>query len=623
MRTIFLLTVAALLITACAQSSGYHSSDDVWTGSNNEVYVLLRDHADTISDAEIDHALETWRRYELPEPPANAPLVAVYARPQEGTRIFFNHQVQLGFLLESDTKTTLVMDGFHTLEAARSEVTFQTEEYSPQYPLYKERAYNGALAVGLHLWGRGERDHARRLIKESIPLYESFVPSGTKSLPEAALSELLGYTILRYWSDKVFEPDSDWQVIHKHLSKAVTEFRAFGTPWLCLYGNAEMFVESLEASLEPSTAEPGSLQFHIDSLVDVRLSKYTYGSHLEMLHPLQPSHEPLRTLLVAGFDSVPLLLDHLYDQRLTRSTWHAMFRGRSGYMTVGRFAHAILRLFSGGQQDRDDYEGWWAETRELDEASYFRELLTEAGIHPLQADESQHAAALVLGHKYPTLLAEEYRTFLRAPGQFPHESAHIGIALSNLPHATKVELLLEGAASDGDTRMRADALRTLRDLDEGAFAGAVAARLDLLDGALDRSSPRYSDAIVYTHLVQFTDNDAAWDALTRLAKRAEPALRVRILGRFGIEEDTSDPTQAMSFVAGFLDDPDVRRREDDVRQCDPVLRWGSISVRDVAAYKLAGMLELESVPNPDWTRRQWRNLHTQINETLEQQGIHP
>src|ERR671924_2429196 len=107
-------------------------------------------------------------------------------------------------------------------------------------------------------------------------------------------------------------------------------------------------------------------------------------------------------------------------------------------------------------------------------------------------------------------------------------------------------------------------------------------------------------------LAQETDNEAVWAALKALAVRAEPNLRVRMLGRFGSDDDEiRDRKRWLGFLAAFLDDEDVRRREDDVTQCDPCLQWGTIRVGDFAASRLSELLDVNPRPQPEWDETRW------------------
>src|SRR5690606_22410831 len=102
----------------------------------------------------------------------------------------------------------------------------------------------------------------------------------------------------------------------------------------------------------------------------------------------------------------------------------------------------------------------------------------------------------------------------------------------------------------------------------------------------------------------------------------EPAMRIRILGRFGSKDDLDlDSNRRLSFLASFLDDEDVRNRNDDVTQCDPVLRWGTISIRDFAASRIGELLKVEPQPDPEWDKETWSAHHGRVSEALAKLGI--
>src|SRR5690606_17251589 len=118
------------------------------------------------------------------------------------------------------------------------------------------------------------------------------------------------------------------------------------------------------------------------------------------------------------------------------------------------------------------------------------------------------------------------------------------------------------------------------------------------------------------------ENDEVWAALEALAGRAEPALRIRMLGRFGGGDDKPPySTRWLTFLAGHLTDKDTRVFDTRVTECDPAGKWEVIRIGNFAAMRLGKLLELDVTPEPDWTEVQWSAYHGRVADALSARGI--
>src|SRR5262249_49250077 len=154
----------------------------------------------------------------------------------------------------------------------------------------------------------------------------------------------LGKSAWNYWIEQLRESDTDWPAITRQLKILLAS-----DPRLDSAANRSL-LNSLDATLVPGKAKPGSIEAMIDDLVQVRKNLAPF--QCTVTDPKQ-----LRVLQL-GFDAVPHLIEHLDDQRLTLSG-----------DTVGRLAAEMVQGLAGSQFSKDlddpehDWTAWKADAR--------------------------------------------------------------------------------------------------------------------------------------------------------------------------------------------------------------------------------------------------------------------
>ena len=76
----------------------------------------------------------------------------------------------------------------------------------------------------------------------------------------------------------------------------------------------------------------------------------------------------------------------------------------------------------------------------------------------------------------------------------------------------------------------------------------------------------------------------------------------------------------MAFLAAFLDDaeePDVKANPKMFEGPHAGFTFARLSVRDLAAMKIASILEMPEQPNKDWTAEQWEKLRVKVKQALK------
>jgi hypothetical protein len=236
------------------------------------------------------------------------------------------------------------------------------------------------------------------------------------------------------------------------------------------------FLQSLEATIAPSSAQPGSIEAMIDDLMELRIATSTF------VVQYQPDPRLLK-LLENGFDAVPALIDHLDDPRLTRSVMTGFNNFATYHLRVGHAVRDILQGIAGKSfgldwlqeqkgyyLDPNEVRAWWQQALAQGEKPYF----LEHAVHLVDKGRTVNVLILwVMAKKYPEELAELYEKYLAdsqvaklQPGcdQFAEV-----IVRCSLPTSRKMQLLRIAAKHERAEHRRA-AERLIKEL-EGADRG--------------------------------------------------------------------------------------------------------------------------------------------------------
>jgi hypothetical protein len=552
----------------------------------------------------IDSLLALYRDYGLPLPPEDAKLV--WFEGGGGGRV--NGKLDpkwytLGFLLKPAGKRTdaRLLRGASVwkrgndcriivLEPARlsaSDIDSLLRDDSLDIDYY------GGMPTAIQCKSRGWDLLAEQLFRHSL----AASPQGGP--PRLELCEIAW----EYWQDQLTQAGTDRRAISRHLRRLMEDDASLANE-----GNRRL-LKSLDAALVPSRSEPGSVAALIDRLIDVRKPALPPDALLP-----DPVYEEV---VGRGFDVVPQLIEHWDDDRLTR------WRGRR----VGDVARSLLRGLAGEAlgEDKAAAEAWWDEARRVGEEAY---LLA----HIFPKDEmftslNDHVV-WVLGKKYPASLAKVYREILDRRPRYDSWQAAKVIGLSGLSREAKRELFLYGARHE-NLEHRQAAFWELRKVNPTRFATLLTETLDSLSGKPAEPYWECREAS-FALLVRQTDDELAWKALGRLARRADVGLRIEILERICRRLDEPSPTERqVRFLADFLGDSAVRDAGDEAGMFDgPYAGWGftRLEVRNFAAIELAQMLDLavelprdrfqEQDPVP-WTEPQWAKLRREVREAVQ------
>lgn len=574
----------------------------------------------------LDQLLIDYRAFGLPLPPDKASLVRIEV--EAGCVIGFSkkdgkivlakiHSIyQLGFLVESpkNDEWTPILYGAETqfFKAKLVGPALDPQRLSAKDMEATQFESSQALALALQMHARGWKASAQTV-------FEKGFHGKDDHSPRTAL-RLLAWS---YWNERLLDDSADhWPAACRQLKALLADEPALDT------ADHRSLVKSLALALVPSKAKPGSVESLIDDLINVR----------------DPScyclDERFVNLLDLGFEAVPALLEHLDDDRLTRCRLAARccyknYTEPAYHYRVGDMANALLQWIAGdpfaASWPRDGKEraaakrfanAWWDEARKQSEEAY---LLAHV-LPPVRKDEppkdewpdSTHVR--LLAKKYPKRLLPLYRDILENRPRLQSGSLAEALSSGSLSREEKVELFVR-AAGNKSLGHRYVALDELKKLDAERFLTLLVTTLENLPRT---PAVHYSKCPEkrFVYLVCTTDDSRAWRALEQAARRADVGLRMELLENTDYPKSTPVQRRRLAFLAAFLDDDTVRdssANKEMFAGCHAGFTFHRLQVQNLAAMRIAKILELPEDSTPEWTAEQWSKQRDRMRAAVKQE----
>lgn len=523
----------------------------------------------------LSQLLKDYKRYGLPFPPENAELVRIKWRTQEKEERF-----HLAFRIPppkpGDEPRYLIGDWERGSQNVDPE---SVELVDPQSLLID------GLEMPIHiLLGIAIQCEARGWHKFASAVYQQARHDAVKYEMDESMGELLVSLVDGYWAGQVTKRDSDRSEALRRLKVLAQEYPTLSTP------ADQEYLRKLELTVVPRKSKPGSVEALIDDLLDY---------HIDLLGESKPRDEAYWKLADLGFDAVPALLDHVQDDRYTRTI---RFVGKGVWIeTVGHVCSQLLNdlsartiagslSVSGGHRfEKEDARKWFAEAQKVGEEKW----LVDHAI-PGKDAERIHPSSVkhivrVIGVKYPQRLPEIYRTMLKRPKDRIVDVVD-EIVGSKLPRDEKLALFEEGAKHE-NFEHRAAALRGLDELKSPLFRKYLLATMKQI-----ATDARTVQDWSWTHdstvcLVVRTDDRECWDLLLRIAKKLPVSERDGVVfGVCDVREKRAPPVrrEQVRFLLQFLDDRDLVYDDEEMK----------LELRDNAAFLLAEKLGVKARRNP-------------------------
>ena len=580
--------------------------------------------------ADPDELIASYREMGLPLPPEDAPLV----RFEGGTTRAFGDEArkmhQLGFLLKkaTDKNSAVLLVGTRTFEIEEPFTVIRPEKAEPdsvEAAWGNPFAANAAFAISIQLRARGFEKVAQALQDASLKLEagDSYSPfRQAANLPPKTALAVLAWT---HWMNEITRPGIDRAPIAKRMKTLIAVEPALNTD------AHRSLLRSLETAIVPGKAAPGSAEALIDSLVDLDDEHGGTGRD-------EPDPRYLKLALL-GFEAVPALIEHLDDDRLTRSVKAGFNNFPTWHLRVGQVVSELFQEIAADQLggdwlkkqkgqgiDRGTAQAWWDRAKPLGEETY----LTS---HVLPQDDKRGypylLALQIIAAKYPARLPEVFTTVREKRPDIQIWYVAKAVTKSALPRERKLELFLH-AADDTNLEHRRAAYWELKNLDEKAFVDRLVKTLDALPSTPQEPYWHCREA-TFANLVMQTNDPRAWQALLAAAKRADVWLRMQYLNPMDYDNtDAGQRRQRLQFLAQFLDDTEVRQAPDRDGVPDMKSKFSGpfagfvfkrLEVRDYAAMEIAAILKQPEYPHSGsaWSAEQWTAFREQVKTALKKE----
>ena len=540
----------------------------------------------------LDELVKEYLRLELPLPPPDAPLVRILRRHvdrdhPDGPQVSFSYVLGFSLPPTAPGKDPRYFVGHGRLGPEWFDSsTVERAEPTSEALLLVSMGGEKLLCFAIHCKIRGWIDLANAAYTQSRRQYVEIAEMNSK--PRPSLIVELRDSSLGYWASRIHEPDSDRKAILKRLREKYAE-----EPSL-LSQRDEFLLRQLELTVAPRMSKPGTIEALIDDLTEYWVDTYGLSDELTWKKWKEKGEEPYWKLAELGFDAVPALIEHLNDDRLSRTFSRGLNNFWPYTLTVGHLCSRLLVDLSarelhnwelrGDRLDPKQARDWFAKAQKIGEEKWLVEHAVPPGKLESRVNEDGRPEAhlfRVIGVKYPDKLTALYRAVLRKP-RSPFGDYIEEILASKLTREQQIALFEEGVRH-ADFGHRIAAMDGLAGLDRNVLRKHLLAALkEIVEKKGKDGISESGDGL--THLVlQFGDREC-WEALLRAAKAADYDSRMAILSGISpdLEPDEFDPDrrQRIQFFSAFLDDSTTKssvKGDDEFHE----------EIRDYAATRLA------------------------------------
>ncbi len=573
----------------------------------------------------FDQLLEDYRGYGLPIPPADAKLV----RFESGGRYILNDKLMpptyfIGFLLRPGTKEkeTLLLVG---TQETRLDAFKTVEVVEPNAELIKSIELNWwgqsnfdlnvGLVIALQCKARGWNALAEELWIASFKKDGGHRFNGFYQPVNLTNRAALAFLAWAYSENELTMADTDRAKTAKRMKAVLAAAPTFNT------AGKKALLKSLEAALVPSKAKPGSMERLIDDLTDLCMVTSRLGNG--------PTDSRYSRLADQGFAAVPALLEHLDDDRLTRSVKQGFNNFPTWNLRVKHVVSDLLQQLAGQDLGKDwlrrqqGYgvekavaQAWWDKAKKEGEEAYFLRNVLPAD----KNTQSPNTVMLdIISKKYPEHLPKLYKTILEERPNIESSSLAEAVATSSLPEDQKRDLFLH-ASRNKNLEHRRIGLLKLQKLDPQQFMTIL---LETLESLSKTPSEPYwlCPEAKCAYLVLATDDAKVWKLLEKVAKRSHVGLRMEFLkymnsGYAGV----GHRQKRLDFLAAFLDDaeaPDVKANPKMFEGPHAGFAFERLEIRDMAAMEISYIFGMTDLPDRNWTPEQWEKLRKRVKEGLK------
>ena len=538
----------------------------------------------------LDDLLKEYQAHGLPLPTKTAKLVKYntgWSSVDKDNNRLGNH-FAIGFELQSATegKKQILLLGTILIGG------YECQEIKPVVDSLKGLRYDEDtdLIHAIQCHSRGWDDLARFLYARS-----------QQDVEEKPQLNTIAWS---YWIGQVTEPKIDRAPVAKRLNALMAIDKTLDTEF------HRSLIKSLELSLVPSKAKRGSIESLVDALVDDSTTRGFGGC---------TQSEQFWKIAKLGFDAVPILIESLDDERLTRSTLQGVNNIPTRNLRVQDIAGDLIqelanRELTKGTEDivqKSDALKWWETAKKRGEESY----LLENMLPSKPEDKRDYIPSLrlaVLNFKYPQHIPSLYRTVLEKRSDVDSWSLAEALAESKQPDKLKKELFLL-ASLHSDYRHRRPGLGFLAKWDPKSFDRILIETLESLPK--DVSGTYWlDDGAHIARLALETDDPRIWPVLEKVVHRSSLGLKMEMMDCLCNREDKRHLSSRMKLLAQFLDDDTVRDRKSNEKYDGPCagFHYRKIELRNYVATQLAALLDIPIEVDEKRTPIEWAAIRDRV-----------
>lgn len=264
---------------------------------------------------------------------------------------------------------------------------------------------------------------------------------------------------------------------------------------------------------------------------------------------------------------------------------------------------------------------WWTQMQGQDEYALLRKTIF-CRVDKTITGVNQYPS-LILARKYPQKLGdlcEEYEQG-RSTNEFDAVITDMLVA-SDLPR-TEVVKKLEEFAGRGSLGNRLGVLQKLARVDEAACAKIFLPLIRSLPSDIQGGSYWTCEEAWVSHVVMELDNEEVWREFLLTAKRCSIGLRMEMMNPLNNTYiGNKNRSHRLAFLSAFLDDQGSREMSGDKRFDGPCagFTFDRLSVRDLAAMKIASILRIAGDPDGSWDTGQWAEYRQKVKASLQKVG---
>ncbi|MBA3725311.1 MAG: hypothetical protein H0W86_02400 [Armatimonadetes bacterium] len=564
---------------------------------------------------ELDKLVTLYKSYELPLPPADAPLVALdgYGDADDGILCGYLIRRRLGTVEPTLWMATSVVP-YRTpgkpvpTVAATARRIATPDSGEPAFP------EEWLLAMAVIERTREHNDFAAALL--AVAKRNLVYSTNRDLIPKqgASLENRMAFLALGHWMNAIIDPDIDRAYVLEQLNRLLKRNPeiASRTAWQAL-SDLDETVKRRYRGNDPD-------EVLIETLCESRVT----GRDLSSTGPSKAIlYGTVSAIVDRGFEIIPKLLDHVTDRRLTRAYHHGMMNAPSALCTVGDVCTALLfsmldtnatRWPRGNREMQNELRSAWIKAEQLGEREHCLSRLSGT-----RSGSPSEALIRMAKENCPDIFPEAYRRLLALRPGVDTSSILIAMEQTLKPKEALVELALLGTTHLDLTRVHS-ALSTLKRLDQTIFDREITKALNGLPSAGFTTWNRRSMFPSFARLAAHSESEDVWRALSAVTKKAVVGLRLELINHSSYADHSPNAKRRwLVYLMEFFDDESELSKDnpaaaEEVESDHP--NGHSERVQDLAVFLAAKALGIDAIPKADGSREAWARLRADVRKRI-------